>query len=369
MRNTILFVFVVFTLNALYLISAQAQTVSLNYDFRNGAQGWQADFADYPPSTDKDGFYQLRAEIRNLPPEIGGGTGFYFQGANHSDDLFMFLKRRLTAADGIIPGQAYEINYAIVFASNAQSGCGGVGGSPGESVGLKAGASPSEPLALFDISRPNSNLRMSVDKSNQSQGGVHASVAGNIANGQPCSGSTTYVSIQRTHRHTVPVIASSNGDLWLLVGTDSGYEGFTSYYYQSISVTLVPVATPAPKLLTETTSGRVAALDSVKLTKEPFTVDAMVNLSPDQRTRFTLFARDVELKPGEDSSIITVQAEDSQQRIYLLPVEAIQKVPNFEWITQLTVRIPDELRGAGDVLLSVKLRGVSTNKAAVRIGP
>lgn len=67
--------------------------ITVTYDFRNGAQGWQAGFADYPPATD-DGFYGLKAEIRSLPPELGiNGTGFYIQGNNHSDDLFMFLKR------------------------------------------------------------------------------------------------------------------------------------------------------------------------------------------------------------------------------------------------------------------------------------
>jgi hypothetical protein len=36
--------------------------------------------------------------------------------------------------------------------------------------------------------------------------------------------------------------ASSAGDLWLLVGTDSGYEGTTSLYYQRIEVELIPIS-------------------------------------------------------------------------------------------------------------------------------
>src|SRR6185369_14907069 len=152
--------------------------------------GWQAGFSDYPPATDKDGFYDLKAEIRALPPEIGSGTGFYIQGNNHSDDLFMFLKRRLDSADGIVAGQTYQITFTLVFASNAPSGCSGVGGLAGEGVTLKAGASPAEPLALLTPApsdpRDASNLRMNVDKSNQSQGGIAASATGNIANGQPC---------------------------------------------------------------------------------------------------------------------------------------------------------------------------------------
>ncbi|HET9714249.1 MAG TPA: hypothetical protein VFP64_20345, partial [Pyrinomonadaceae bacterium] len=159
--------------------------ITVSYDFRNGAQGWQAGFSDYPPASD-NGFYDLKAEIRSLPPELGiSGTGFYIQGNNHSDDLFMFLKRRLTSAEGIVAGQTYEITFKLVFASNAQSGCGGVGGSPGDSVYLKAGASPAEPRALLtpppSDPRVHSELRMNVDKSDQAQSGIAASVVSNIA--------------------------------------------------------------------------------------------------------------------------------------------------------------------------------------------
>ena len=34
--------------------------------------------------------------------------------------------------------------------------------------------------------------------------------------------------------------SSTDGDLWLLFGTDSGFEGITIYYVDRISVTLVP---------------------------------------------------------------------------------------------------------------------------------
>ena len=42
-----------------------------------------------------------------------------------------------------------------------------------------------------------------------------------------------------------------------------------------------------------------------------------------------LFAVNVELKPEEDASVITAQAEDSQQRIFPLPVEYAGTVPSL----------------------------------------
>jgi len=344
--------------------------VSISFDFRNGALGWQADFADYPPTTNKNGFYELLAEVRTLPPELGiNGTGFYIQGNNHSDDLFMFMKRRLNSADGIVAGQTYQISFTLVFASGAQSGCFGIGGSPGDSVGLKAGASPAEPIALFDASPVISWLRMNVAKGDQSQGDIAASTTGSIANGIPCgSAPNSYVSIQRTHQHTSLVNANSKGELWLLIGTDSGFEGLTALYYQRIDVTLTPVSPPPPVLLTDSSTGRASAVDSVTLMREPFSITSAQNFfSSDQRTRVTLFGYNLELKNGEDLSALTAHVEDSQHRVFVLPVESAEEVPNFSWIKGVTVKLPDEFQGAGNVFVKIGLRGTVSNQVVLSI--
>jgi len=345
--------------------------ITVSYDFRNGSQGWQAGFADYPPATD-NGFYDLKAEIRSLPLELGiNGTGFYIQGNNHSDDLFMFLKRRLSSADGIVAGQTYEITFKVVFASNAQTGCVSVGGPPGEAVWLKAGGSPAEPRALLtppSDPRVFSYLLMNVDKSNQSQSGIAASVVSNIANGHACDlSSQPYLSLERVHQHTSLVNANSNGELWLLVGTDSGYEAVTSIYYQRIDVTLTPIFRPNPVLLGRN-STFAATLDSATLTTDPYPVISTRNFfSSDPSTHITLFAYNLELKQGEDLSAITVRAQDEQKVIYNLPVVAVHEVPNFSWIKQVTVKLPDELKGVRGVLVSIALHDLESNKAAVAL--
>jgi hypothetical protein len=88
--------------------------------------------------------------IRTLPTGIQAtGTGFYIEGNNHSDDLFMFLKRQLSQAEGVQPNTTYRLKLRITFASKAPGGCIGIGGSPGEGVTLKAGASNIEPKAVL----------------------------------------------------------------------------------------------------------------------------------------------------------------------------------------------------------------------------
>jgi len=371
-RRLIIVLLTPVTFATIALAQGTPSPVSVSFDFRNGSLGWEAGFARYPPSTDKNGFYELLAEMRTLPADLGlNGTGFYIQGNNHSDALVMFMKRRLGSDVGVVAGQAYQVNFTIVFASIAPTGCVGVGGSPGE-VNLRAGASPAEPLALLSMPRPFPDLEMNVDIG----GGVGpyknalaASFAGTIGNGQSCSGPHSWVSIQRNHEHTTLVNANSKGEIWLFVGTDSGYEALTSLYYQRIDVTLTPVSPPPPPvLLTERNTGRAAAMDSVTLLREPFSIVSSQNFfSLDQRTRVTLFGYNLELKNGEDLSVITAQAEDSQHRLYTLPVEAVREVPNFSWITGVTVKLPDELQGFGDVSVKIGLRGVASNQALLSI--
>jgi len=216
-----------------------SSSVRLEFNFCDGAQGWEAGFAEYAPEMED---MQLKEGIRPLPAELEiEGTGYYLRGMNHSDDLFIFLKRRLGTADGVVSGQEYRIKFTIVFASNAPSGAVGIGGSPGESVFLKAGASTVEPEVYLD-SDTNYYL-MNVDKGlGNNASGEAASVIGHIANGLSVDmENPPYVSLKRQHEHEYTVTASPDGELWLLVGTDSGFEGLTGIYYQSIAVTLSPV--------------------------------------------------------------------------------------------------------------------------------
>jgi hypothetical protein len=126
---------------------------------------------------------------------------------------------------------------------------------------------------------------------------------------------------------------------------------------------------PVPKLITEVNTTRAIALDSVTFARDPFPVVTRLNFSLDQRTRVMFFATQVELAPGESASVVTARAEDAQQRTYPLVVEYVGTVPTLYWMTQVIVKLPDELEGAGDVRVSLSLRGATSNKAVINIKP
>ena len=133
--------------------------------------------------------------------------------------------------------------------------------------------------------------------------------------------------------------------------------------------TPTPTPAPAPILLLEENSSRGVALDSVTWLRDPFSVFSTRNFSADGRTRIVLFAMNVELHAGETLSIVTAVAEDVQQTVYPLVVEYVGNVPNQTWMAQINVLLPGSLASAGNVLVSIKVRGLESNKVLVNIRP
>jgi hypothetical protein len=121
-----------------------------------------------------------------------------------------------------------------------------------------------------------------------------------------------------------------------------------------------------PLILTDEITLRAAALDSVTMVHEPFSLENIFNFSSDHRTRITFFATGIDLLPGEPFSTVTVQLEDTDHRIYPLVVEDIRPLPNFDF-SQITVKLPDTLTLSGDHQLSITFRGVTSNKPLISI--
>ena len=126
---------------------------------------------------------------------------------------------------------------------------------------------------------------------------------------------------------------------------------------------------PRPLLLTYAPTGRAAAFESVALTAEPFDVNtpATRNLSADGRTRVTLLVVGVRLDAPGEAAFVTARAVDSQQRDFDLPVEGVGGAKNLSWLAQVVVRLPSELSGAGDLNVSVTVRGAESNAVTLRV--
>ena len=215
------------------LSSEPTRAATLTANFHRGTQGFVADFADYP--ADDPETYELTADYRSLPPPLEAKSALFISGVNRSDDLFMFYKAHV---GGLVPGVRYVATATAEIATEVPYGCIGVGGAPGESVWIKAGASEVEPIPV----REGDYLRVNIDVGNQSNGGDQAVVLGDMANSRSCEQPRQWEQESFLGQSIPePVSASPSGRVWLLLGVDSGFESLTEVYLTRFSVSFVPM--------------------------------------------------------------------------------------------------------------------------------
>lgn len=167
------------------------------------------------------------------PDEIGGGTAFMLTGVNRSDDLWMSMS---APVESLSATTAYELSVRVVVATNAPSNCPGVGGAT-SALTLKVGAIDRVPTR----SRVGDDYTPNYDKGAQIEGGTELSVVSEqLGNARGCEEEARYETLEFTHTHPTPVTSSVDGKLWVVLGTDSGYEGLSRLLYRRVEIKLEP---------------------------------------------------------------------------------------------------------------------------------
>lgn len=90
--------------------------------------------------------------------------------------------------------------------------------------------------------------------------------------------------------------------------------------------------------------------------------------SPSDETRVTLFLTNLDLMKDEGANAFRADAEDASGRQFPLTVESINPVTGFEWIQAVVVRLNGQIGDAGDVLVRVTWRGMSSNRVRLAMG-
>lgn len=235
MKSTLLIVSVLtgslFTLSACNTEDISSEPgLPYQSNFQRNQDGWVAGIADF--STAQEEIMQFKSGWKGLPAPLDTTRkSLMLESMNRSDDAFMFLTKKLA---GLQPNKEYSLVFYIELASKYPTNSIGIGGSPGGSVYLKAGASSVEPV----VEKKDNFYTLNIDKGAQNDEGKNALLLGNIGIGDD-EATEEYKLITRSNADK-PFTARSNdnGELWLLVGTDSGFEGLTTLYYSQIKVTV-----------------------------------------------------------------------------------------------------------------------------------
>ncbi|MEA4895083.1 MAG: S-layer homology domain-containing protein [Oscillospiraceae bacterium] len=210
---------------------AQLATVLMRFDrafgkesfffgFDKSGDGFRALFADYHDDGLDYESYQMKSEYAEAPVEGAQSKSLYIRSINRSDDMFI-LK----------PNTGYLFNISFQLATNVTEDAFGIGGSPSDSVYVKAGVLSVEPKFEKDATGV---LRFcNIDIGRQSQSGKDAVVVGDMAR-QDGKSDNSFVWKEFSAR--ISAVSDANGCIFLLIGTDSGFEGLTEYYLDGISV-------------------------------------------------------------------------------------------------------------------------------------
>jgi len=196
------------------------------FDFTGNTEGWEGFFSDYPAGSEN--FYELGFSHSFLPAPLNESVrSIKISGNNHSDDLLALIVKKI---DGLLPNAVYSVTFNIELASNVTSNSPGAGGSPDLEFGV--GGLSYKPENSLDAGyyRPNFTSLLQSRQSNE----VLQSV-GRIGVSTDFPAPFTLVN-RNNLSEPMQLKTNNNGEMWLMIGTDSGFEGITTLYYKSIKI-------------------------------------------------------------------------------------------------------------------------------------
>jgi uncharacterized protein (TIGR03437 family) len=150
--------------------------------------------------------------------------------------------------------------------------------------------------------------------------------------------------------------------------SSSSLTGNKTQNFVGTPIPIILTIVQTPILLTQENSLHALALDSVTWASEPFGVTNPNNFSTDQHTRISLFAVNVDLAQGQLSNL-EAQAETSTGQVFPLTIEFVGAVPNFTWLKQVVVKLPDEIANSNEVNVSLKTGLFTGNTVTLKLKP
>lgn len=198
---------------------------SKDFDFNEGMHDWTAGFADFPADSSDSSAFQLHHEYSESTESLLTKRSMMLAGNNVNRDLFMYLKRKI---DQLEPDRDYTITFNVELASDLNAAL----PATGSALYLKAGASGSEPKSVIDAGK----YVMNIDKGEQAKAGRDMVLLGDIFT---ASNGASYSLITRNNtmaNSRYVARTNSNGELWLIIGTDATLEGTIRLFYTRINV-------------------------------------------------------------------------------------------------------------------------------------
>lgn len=200
----------------------------MKYQFETGDSGFLPIFSDYHDDNNNYESYEMKAEHKKNPVIGDESFSLYIASQNRSDDMFMGYVKNIV---GLKPNTEYNFDIIFELATNVESGLFGIGGSPGEAVTIKCG--------IVNIKPENKKddigvFRLNINYGSQSLEGNDMQVLGNMSKPEE---STIKGFEFKQFETSIKTTTNDNGSVYLIIATDSGFEGLTEYYIDNVTIT------------------------------------------------------------------------------------------------------------------------------------
>jgi hypothetical protein len=197
------------------------------FRFDNDAEGFEPIFADYMLDSYGLDKYEMASDYKKIPVTGAESYGLYIASHNRSDDIFMGYVKEIS---GLAANTAYTFQIDFRLATEVEGGGMGIGGSAGESVYVKAGVTAEYPR--LGTAPDGAERILNVDTGIQARDGKDLIVIGNVTKPDGSAGGFAFKEMSAECSATT----DADGRAYLIIGTDSGFEGFTEYYLDDITL-------------------------------------------------------------------------------------------------------------------------------------
>lgn len=204
-------------------------TKNIDINFSNTKTIFEANYSNYTPGMEDE----IDFHSGQNPINHSRTFGYLLGCDNRSDDLFMFITTKI---DGLEPNYKYDFSVSsLTIATNAaNSEPLGVGGAPGKSVLIRVGCYNNHP----EVIKKGDYFITNFDNGHRPHDGKNTFIVGDFAKLRNAN-RTDYYEMKTFYPHKhIEAETNAEGEMWMIFGTDSGYEGRTEAYFVSAHILL-----------------------------------------------------------------------------------------------------------------------------------
>ena len=228
LKKAYLFILLIIAYGCSSEMESQVDLVSA-FDFESGTQQWDGGVSDYPVYLEDSISYKVEADQVANSFSLAESIGLNISGENPHGDLFYYFKRKI---GGLQPLKIYKLDFEFLIYTQLAND---VKHDPPQDLFLKIGAVDFQPEleeVLWQNTENYKTLNLDKGESNSDEGKDMFNV-GSLAK---YTSQFPEVISGNTFDKGFEVSANKDGEIWILVGVDSGIEGNLVFGMEALTV-------------------------------------------------------------------------------------------------------------------------------------